>query len=384
MLSTQGMPGSAETDAGAGLPAGTAYSERVPAVARAVQALEYLAAVQTPVSLAGISRAIGVGPSSLLAILTTLRANGLVSRSARDGRYSPGPGLVALGSAAAQGLEPLQTFDRLAESLVETLGETVLLLVQQGDGLVLAAARDGTQPLRYVPPAALRVTVSGWATEFEGGIAVGELEPGVSMLGLTLDERSLLAVVGPTPRLAGDGARAARLALRAVVGDDELWTGSGPIEGAELDAFLDGPLVASVSYLSDDGYPASVPLWYDWDGTAFWLVPSPGAEWATHVRRNPRVSLAISESTPPLRRVLARGPVVVIDDGVPDRGRCRAVEMRVAARYARLDAAGVLGARAAASRVVMRLQPEGLIAWRGLVRPTTAARVADARRRHTA
>ena len=48
--------------------------------------------------------AIGVGPSSLLAILTTLRGAGLVSRSARDGRYVPGPGLVALGTAAAQRL----------------------------------------------------------------------------------------------------------------------------------------------------------------------------------------------------------------------------------------------------------------------------------------
>lgn len=369
-------------------PSPSSYGERVPAVARAVQALEYLAAVQSPVSLSGMSRAIGVGPSSLLAILTTLRANGLVSRSARDGRYSPGPALVALGTAASQCLEPLQTFDRLAEDLVDALGETVVLLIQHGDELVLAAARDGTQPLRYVPPVALRVTVSGWASEFEGGIAAGELEPGVSMLGVTLDERSLLAVVGPTPRLSGDGARTVRAALRAVVGEDELWTGSGPIEGAELDAFLDGPLVASVSYLSDDGYPASVPLWYDWDGTAFWLVPSPGAEWATHVRRNPRVSLAISESTPPLRRVLARGPIAVVDDGVPDRGHCRAVEMRLAARYARLDAAGVLGARAAASRVVMRLQPERLIAWRGLVRPPTASTTrtasAEARRRHTA
>ena len=90
-------------------------------------------------------------------------------------------------------------------------------------------------------------------------------------------------------------------------------------------------------YLSADGYPASVPLWYDWDRPheTFWLIPSPGAEWAAHVRRNPRVSLAISESTPPLRRVLARGPMVVADDG--DASQWRTVEGRLAARYARLD-----------------------------------------------
>src|SRR5213075_3382397 len=101
---------------------------------------------------------------SLLAILNTLRVLGLVSRSARDGRYLPGPGLVALGTAAAQSLEPLHAFDMLASDLVERLGETVLLWIQQGDGLAMAAAREGTHPLRYVPTLGLRLPQTGWAT----------------------------------------------------------------------------------------------------------------------------------------------------------------------------------------------------------------------------
>src|SRR5262249_51177386 len=127
-----GDEGRPRTDAAAGTRVGPradaaaatrAYRERVPAVARAVQALEYLASAPRPTSLAALSKALGVGPSSLLAILTTLRHRGLVSRSSRDGRYLPGPGLVALGTAAAQCLEPLQTFDLLASDLVEQLGE---------------------------------------------------------------------------------------------------------------------------------------------------------------------------------------------------------------------------------------------------------------------
>src|SRR3954466_15550087 len=70
------------------------YQDHVPAVSRAVRALEHLAAAQQPLSLSALSRTLGVGPSSLLAILTTLRTAGLVTRSARDGRYEPGPGLV--------------------------------------------------------------------------------------------------------------------------------------------------------------------------------------------------------------------------------------------------------------------------------------------------
>jgi hypothetical protein len=156
-----------------------------------------------------------------------------------------------------------------------------------------------------------------------------------------------------------------------VAASNGLWTGSGPIEPHELNAFLQQALVASLSYLADDGYPASVPLWYDWDGQAFWMVPSPAAEWAEHVRRNPRVSLAISESTPPLRRVLARGPMLAVEDA--DGGQWRNVEGRLAARYARLDAARLLEGRPGQPRVLLRLEPARLIAWRGLVRPVVAA-----------
>jgi DNA-binding transcriptional ArsR family regulator len=347
------------------------YRARVPAVARAVRALEHLAAEQQPLSLSALARAIEVGPSSLLAILTTLRGAGLVTRSARDGRYLPGPGLVALGTAAAQRLEPLHTFDILAADLVEQLGESVLLWVQQGDGLAMAAARDGTQPLRYVPPLGLRMAASGWVSRAHAGVVEGELEPGVWMLAASLDERAMLAVVGPVDRLRGPAGATARQALSALAGGEGVWAGSGPIEPSELDAFLSQALVASLSYLSDDGYPASVPLWYDWDGEAFWLVPSPGAEWAEYVRRNPRVSLAVSESTPPLRRVMARGPIQAVGD--PGASQWRSVEGRLAARYARLDAARMLEGRHGQPRVLLRLVPERLIAWRGLLRPAAAS-----------
>jgi DNA-binding transcriptional ArsR family regulator len=344
-----------------------AYRERVPAVARAVRALEYLASAQQPLSLSALSRALDVGPSSLLAILTTLRALGLVTRSAKDGRYLPGPGLVALGAAAAQSLEPLQIFDLLASDLVERLGETVLLWIQQGDGLAMAAVREGTQPLRYVPTLGLRLPASGWASSTRDGVVEGQLEPGVWVLAIPLDERALLSVVGPDIRLQGAVGDAARRALRGAAGGERGWAGSGPIEPKELDAFLSQALVASLSYLSEDGYPASVPLWYDWDGRAFWLVPSPGAEWAEHVRRNSRVSLSVSESTPPLRRVLARGPIIAVDD--PDSSLWRSVQGRLAARYARLDPARLLEGRSAQSRSLLRLSPQQLIAWRGLLRP---------------
>jgi hypothetical protein len=122
--------------------------------------------------------------------------------------------------------------------------------------------------------------------------------------------------------------------------------------------------VATLSYVADDGYPATVPLWYAWDGTAFWLAPRPGAEWAAHVRLDPRVSLAVSESTPPLRRVLVRGQLVAVDD--PDASQAHVVAAELAGRYVgcgarRPDDSSLDGP-------LLRLVPERLIAWRGLLR----------------
>src|SRR5437763_8858034 len=204
------MPKTDAADESTTAHATAAYQARVPAVARAVLALEHLAAAQEPVSLSALARAIGVGPSSLLAILTTLRGAGLVSRSPRDGRYLPGPGLVALGTAAAQRLEPLHTFDMLAADLVDRLGETVLLWIQQGDGLAMAAAREGSQPLRYVPSLGWRLPGTGWVSNTRDGIVEGELEPGVWLLAAPLDERALLARVGPDVRLQGSAGAVRR------------------------------------------------------------------------------------------------------------------------------------------------------------------------------
>lgn len=257
------------------------YAERVPAVSRAVQALHALVAARGPLSLSALSRETGSSPSSLLAVLTTLRRYGLVERRATDGLYLPGPRLAALGAGAARHLGAHAAFEAFL-----------------GPGELLSSAEA----------------------------AIHEALGGAS---------------APSNQVAG------------------------PIAADDLDSFLDQGLVATLSYLSDDGYPSTVPLWYVWDPAtrAFWLVPRGGAEWAAHVHRNPRVSLAVSESAPPLRRVLARGPVAAVED--PDGSQWREISRRLADRYAGLDAARYL---AGPRSDLLLLAPERLIAWRGLLR----------------
>jgi DNA-binding transcriptional ArsR family regulator len=255
------------------IPRAAPYAQEVPAVRRAVRVLDFLASAPEPLSLSGIGRALDISPSSLLAILTTLRRLGLVTRFEPGRLYAVAPGLACLGTAAERQLKHL--------------------------GMEAAAA--------------------------------------------------------PTD-----------------------WPLAGPIEPAELDAFLEQDLVATLSYLSEEGYPTTVPLWYVWDRAAFWLVARPGSEWARHVRRDPRVSLAISESAPPLRRVLARGRLEPVDNLAGPRWA--GLRARLAARYAGLAADPRGG--------LFRLTPDHMIAWRGLLahsnRPVDPARAGRAGKRSTA
>jgi len=387
-------------------PGARRYQDEVPAVARAVRLLEALTAAGAARSLADLARELEVGPSSLLAILTTLRHAGLVARD-RAGHYGVGPGLVALGRAAGRKLRACERFTGIAEALVAALGETVLLWVRQDDAFVLAAAREGTQPLRYVPLPGRRLPADRTAlaclfVELPGAdgapapLAEEELLPGVWSVAAALPsgpgEHACIALAGPRDRLATPAARATLLAVASGISDVESTAGppaltpahprrgeriggrelvaglpapaAGPIDADELDAFLGQSLVATLSYLTDDGYPATVPLWYAWDGRAFWLASRPGSEWAEHVRLDPRVSLAVSESTPPLRRVLARGLLVEVED--PGGERWAEIEAQLAGRYAGFDAARE-PATAGRGRL-LELKPERLIAWRGLLR----------------
>jgi DNA-binding IclR family transcriptional regulator len=385
------------------------YQDEVPAVARAVRLLERLARDGRARSLAELARELGVGPSSLLAILSTLRRAGLVGRDA-TGRYQLGPGLAALGAAASCKLRACERFAAIADELVAALGESVLLWVRQEDAFVLAAAREGTRPLRFVPTPGLRRPATDTALRLLDArtlLVEEELLPGVWTVGVALPagpaERACIALAGPRDRLAAPSCRAALLALASEASDAPAaaraplaaseqglegtptglkealeasfapeigtdgglaWERAGPIGPDELDELLRQSHVATLSYLADDGYPATVPLWYAWDGGAFWIASRPGSRWVEHIRLDPRVSLAVSESTPPLRRVLARGRLVEVDD--PAGARRADVEAQLAARYAGFDAARE---PAAAGRGrLLKLAPERLIAWRGLLR----------------
>src|SRR6266516_2417872 len=72
------------------------YGEAVPAVRRALAVMECLRAAPAGFTLSQLSRELGISPSSLLAILRTLRHSEYVQHDEATGRYRLGPALAAL------------------------------------------------------------------------------------------------------------------------------------------------------------------------------------------------------------------------------------------------------------------------------------------------
>lgn len=124
-------------------------------------------------------------------------------------------------------------------------------------------------------------------------------------------------------------------------------------------------IVSSNSCLNANGYPYSVPVWYHWEDERFWVVPRARAEWARYLAQNPRVSLAISEPTPPLRRVLVEGDATPLT-GPGSSERALALSARMAARYLGPAAASYLDATAMQPRRVFAIVPTKLVTWHGL------------------
>ncbi len=292
----------------------SAYSEAVPAVVRALAVLEHLRERQGGATLSQLSRDLGISPSSLLAIARTLCNRGYLQRDEVTGRYRLGPALAGLGAAGSHDLALV----RAAEAVV-----------------ALAQAAIGSRAQERASSGARRQALAAL------GQAAGYLS---DLLRAEHDE--------PDRHAAASGA---------------LWQAgaSGPLSPEELDQFLSGDCLATLSCIKDTGYPYSVPVWYQWEGGRFWVVPRARAAWTHYLAFNPRVSLAISEHTPPLRRVLVEGRA---EEQTAPGSEERAAELlaRMAARYLGPEAPSFLKATASQHRRVFSIISEKLVSWRGL------------------
>lgn len=154
---------------------------------------------------------------------------------------------------------------------------------------------------------------------------------------------------------------------------DGAWRGKlGPMSPAEVDAFLAGPWLARIACLKPDGAPCIVPVWYHWDGKAFWVVARKKSAWAHYLAADPRISLVVDEPEPPIRKVICDGRAEVIEAGVGpllDNGE-KSVwnqigENHTGPRYLGPKASEYRGSVNIEPCWTFRIEPDKLTTWQG-------------------
>jgi PPOX class probable F420-dependent enzyme len=124
----------------------------------------------------------------------------------------------------------------------------------------------------------------------------------------------------------------------------------------DLGSFLDEPRVAVLATLRVDGTVLLSPVYHEWREGAFNVVIEAHNVKARHLRRDPRATILVAESEPPLRGVEVRGSAEFIDDGVTETTR------RIVARYGDEEAEADAEARRGAD-VIVRLEPDHIRIW---------------------
>jgi nitroimidazol reductase NimA-like FMN-containing flavoprotein (pyridoxamine 5'-phosphate oxidase superfamily) len=133
----------------------------------------------------------------------------------------------------------------------------------------------------------------------------------------------------------------------------------------ELDAFARTPVVARLGMIDDDGYPYVIPVWFEYDGAAYWVVAREHVGYIRYVQREPRVALSLAEDVAPFRRALVRGRVEIVE-GPASEGRWVETLTRIASRYRGEDAArDFLATSRHIRRYLLRITPESVVTFRG-------------------
>jgi PPOX class probable F420-dependent enzyme len=86
----------------------------------------------------------------------------------------------------------------------------------------------------------------------------------------------------------------------------------------EMDDFLSGPKIAKIATVRKNGSPDVAPVWYYWDGESCYVVGRKKAAWVKNIKREPRVTVLIDDSTPPYSKVVMEGKAKIVGTQLDD------------------------------------------------------------------
>jgi PPOX class probable F420-dependent enzyme len=124
----------------------------------------------------------------------------------------------------------------------------------------------------------------------------------------------------------------------------------------ELDGFLEESVVAVLATLRKDGSVLLSPVWHEWRDGGFNVWTGAEDVKTRHLRRDPRASIVVAESEPPLRGVEVRCVAGIVVDGALETA------IRIASRYIGPDE-GAAYVGPARDHVIIRLDPGDLRIW---------------------
>ena len=129
------------------------------------------------------------------------------------------------------------------------------------------------------------------------------------------------------------------------------------LAAGDLGDLLDQPLVAILATLRADGTVLLSPVWHEWrdDGFNVWIEQQNTK--ARHLRRDPRATIVVAESSPPLRGIEVRGSARFVEAGVPETA------LRIASRYIGPEVAAAYVEPLRGADVIVRIEPGDLRAW---------------------
>ncbi len=125
----------------------------------------------------------------------------------------------------------------------------------------------------------------------------------------------------------------------------------------DLGGLLDEPLVAVLATLRMDGTVLLSPVYHEWRDGGFNVWVEQQNVKARHLRHDPRATILVAESDPPLRAIEVRGIARFIEQDVSQTA------LRIATRYLGPEegAADVEALRGA--DVIIRIEPGDIRIW---------------------
>jgi nitroimidazol reductase NimA-like FMN-containing flavoprotein (pyridoxamine 5'-phosphate oxidase superfamily) len=135
---------------------------------------------------------------------------------------------------------------------------------------------------------------------------------------------------------------------------------------AEIKEFLAGPVVARIGTVDEDGVPYVTPVWQEWDGEYFWIIPRARAEWMKHIKKNPNVGFSCANDGGTFMRITAQGKAEIVFGPARMEGQCLDICNRMAVRYLGDNGPDYLVPTLNRPRYLVKIRPTKMITWDGI------------------